>query len=251
MRVQKLLKLILHRLLRTPIEQICAVILALSILSAVVTLLEPARSLRFRRGVGAWKVVPYLCSKSVFQVLADTAYLVSKVPTVAVIIMFTEFLMTWMFFPVVAFMTAVSDPAVVRSIIILVGLPTMSMALCCRVHMISKSPGLSALLTWTLVAVLCLLGSVRFPSLLLSAVSDISLTVYLALLAAALAMAAVQERLDVEKHGRKQCREHAALCAVYVLAGVVGMWIIRAADSRLVAFEVLKDVKHMFTGRLG
>lgn len=251
MRVKRVLKLVLNRLFRTPIEQICVVILAVSILSAIATLVEPARSLRFRRGVGPWKIVTYLCSKALVQVLADTVYSVSKVPTVAVMIKFTQLMMTWLFFPVVAFMSAVSDPAVVRSIIILVGLPSMFMALCCRVHMISKKPGLSTLVTWMLVAILCALGSVRFPSLLVSAVSDVSLTVYLVLLAAALALAAVQERLAVEKHGRKQCREHAALCAVYVLAVVVGMWIIRAADSRLVAFDVLRDVKHMFTGHLG
>lgn len=196
-------------------------------------------------------MVPLLCRSTAIQSLTDMVFNVGKVPVVLVMVTFAKFLMTWMLFPVVAFLGAVSNTVVVRSVIMLVGLPTLLMALCCRVRVIVDRPGLNALLTWTSVALLCGLGLARHPSLLHAAVSDISIAVYLAVLAAALTVAAVQERLAAEKHGKKQCRGHVSLCALYVLAGVVGMWIIRSCDPRLAAFEVLKDVRSIFTGRLG
>lgn len=218
------------------------------VLAGMASLFEPAWSLRFRRGVGLWKVVPYLCGSAWFQSMADSAYNVGNVPTVAVILIFTKLLMMWFLFPFVAFMSAVSKPDVVRSVIILVGLPSVLLSLCCRVRAISKLPGLKHLMTWIFVALLCGVGY-RYPAILLWAASSISIPIYLSLLAAALTLAAVQERLEEKKQGKKQCREHVVYCTVYLLAGVMGMWIIQASDSRLAAFNVLRDVNRLVTFR--
>lgn len=258
--VKRVYKAVVNSLLRTPIERLACVVLVTSIVAGVVTLLEPGFTLRFRRGVRPWKVAPYLCGAPWFTSLADMLHRLQEIPTVGCVLMMARILSRWLFFPLVTFLTAVSNPVIARSVIVLVSFPTSLLALSCRVPKLLAAPGLNALLTWVTTTVIMCLTQLRSPDLLRWAISDVSLTLYLAVLAAVLAVVSVQERLaipsarnnqDTKKKintrsiSRRACNDLVVRCMVYLFAAVLSVWIITASDTTLAASKVLQDVDRM------
>lgn len=243
-------------LLRTPIERIAAVILASSIVAGFATMIEPRFSLNFRRGLRPWKVVPYLCRATWFRSLADKLYLLGEVPTIAALITMTQICGSLVFLPVVASIRAVCDPAIARSVIFLVGLPSVLLAMSCRLPRLNAVPGANALLVWVITTSLsCILYLLSRP-FLHWAVSDISLPLYLAVLATVLAVGTVQEQLSEEslsqdhrpskrKIARKACYDLVIRCSLYMLASVASIWIITASDTTLAVQNMMGDADHL------
>lgn len=239
-----------YRLLfRTPLEHIVAAILVLSVSFALLTLTEPAFSLRFRRGVGVWKIVPYLCNAPWFQSYVDAIFGLGNIPAVALIIMLARYVATFAFFPMVSFVTALSKPAIVRSVILLVGLPTLLLSLCCKLHirMIRQNTGAAALVTLTIVSSIVLGLGAYNPALLEWGISDVSVPTYLVILTSVLLLVTAQERMSAtaKKKTKTRCYDQASLCSLYLLAGVTAVWILRASDSTSVALIMLKDLRRL------
>lgn len=241
-------------LLRTPIENLIAVVLAASVAAGFVTLIEPGFSLRFRRGVRPWKVVPYLCGAPWFRSLADKAYLFGEVPTIAGLIMMTRIWARVVFLPLVAFFTALCNPSIARSLIFLVGLPSVLLSASCRLPRLNAVPGANALLTWVVTTTLVCALSLFQKSVLRWAISDVSVTLYLAVLATVLAVATIQERLaedvtqepDRKKPSKRQvakkaCYDLVIRCSLYMMASVSAIWIITASDTSLATMNLMSD----------
>lgn len=233
---------------RTPIERIALMILAVSLATGIAVLIEPGWSLRFRRGVNRWKVVPFLCGVRWIRSSADMGYRIANVPTVSVLLQIAEMTLTCLLLPVVAFMTTVTNPLIARSVVILVGLPAVMMVLCCRLptRLTNRLPGINVLLTWLVTAIIVGMFFMCCPAVLRWAVSDMSMTVYLALLAAVLTGTIIQERLTVSLgDGRRACHAHVLKFTLYLLASVCAMWIIHCSDTGHAALGSLRDVNRM------
>lgn len=236
---------------KTPIERVALFILAASLLSGLAILLEPAWSLRFRRGVHHWKIVPLLCDVTSVKSLADMTHHLAAVPTIAVVLLIAKTVVSYLLLPIMAFITTISNPLIARSVVILVGFPAMMLKLSCLLpkHLTYRLPGMNMILTWLVTAVVVGTLSARFPAVLRWAVSDMSMTVYLALLAAVLTGTMVQERLAVSggkvQGQRKACNESVLKFTLYLLASVCAMWIIHCSDSGQAALETLRDVHRM------
>lgn len=253
-RVWRTMLIVFRYLLRTPLEVISIVILVASVTAGIATLLEPGFSLRFRRSVRKWKVIPYFCGTQWFQSLADMIYLLKEIPTIGCLLIVARLLATWMFFPLVTFVTALSNPVIARSVIVLVGLPTTMLALSCRLpRLLVAVPGANALITWVVTTtVVCAMHLHSHSEALLRwAVSDVPMPLYLAVLAAVLAIVTIQERLAVPAQEKKRvgpntrkkvCNLQVAACSLYLFAAVLAMWIITASDTTLAAFKVLQSV---------
>lgn len=243
---------------KTPIQHLAALVLAASIVVGIASLTEPAWSLRFRRGLRPWKVAPLLCGAQWFQRFADTAYRAGEIPSVTVLLLIARTVLMVLMFPFVAFVKAVSNPAIARSVIVLVGLPTTLLSLCCRLpsRVSDRLPGANIILTWILTASLAFLCTLHESSqaVLHWAVSGVSMQVYLALLAAVLTGTVIQERLTVQSHttgkpGKKKvCNQHTKSFALYMLAAVTALWIIQSSDSKHAALDVLRNVHLMRPG---
>lgn len=239
---------------RTPIEHIAAFLLALSTVVGILLLIEPAWSLRFRRGTRCWKIVQIFCGARWFQTAVDAIFRLGRIPTVEVLLFIVRGVTTALLFPFVAFMTAVTNTVISRSVIILVGFPTTLLTLCCKlpVHIRRRLPGLNFVMTWVLTTTIVLLCALheRSQALVHWAVSDISMQLYLALLAIVLTVTMVQERLTVpslDKSQKKKCHQYVKTFSLYMLAAVVALWILRLSDSKYAALEVLRNV-HLMRG---
>lgn len=237
-------------LLRTPVERMASVLLAASVVAGFATLLEPGFSLRLRRGVRSLKVVPYFCGRPWFQSLADKMYRLGDIPAVFLLIKIAAVLAEWMFFPFVAFLAAVANPAIARSVIILVGVPSAILSASCRIRKLVAVPCANVLLTWVLTAAVACVTSLKSPSAMRWAVSDVSVPLYLAILGAVLVIASVQERLaenraESNKARKVACNSLVVHTSLYLLAAVAAIWIITASDSIAAKFSMMKDAEMM------
>lgn len=255
-------KIVSRFFLRTSIDAMAACVLVLSVFAGILILIEPARSLRFRRSVGVWKVVPYLCRLKAVHVLADALYRLTFTPSVAVILMIARVVIRLFFAPMLAFLTILTSPATARSVIFLVGIPTLLLSLgcvllrqrfCARIVMV---PGLVSFITWAITTCLICALRAKSPKLLMWAISDISIPIYLTLVAIVLSVTTVIQRLEtatedrgVRGPGKKSlCYDHVALNSLSLLGVVAAVWILKASDGTLAALRVLQDVRQMSMG---
>lgn len=245
-------------LLKTPIEKLAVIILTASALYGLVTMIEPVTSLRFRRSVRPWKLVPYLCNLTAVQSLVDNVFLLGNLPYVAVCLLVVRVSSNLLLFPLMTFFTALSNPVIVRSIIILVGLPCCLLTLFCRIpHSVSRRlfHGSDVAVTWLFTAGFLTSLQAYSPLTLNWAVADISIPTYLAMLATSLTVASVQQRLHesparakLRRQSGKTCKDFTVLCSLYLLAGVVAIWIIMSSDYSLSSFHVLSDLRKLNAG---
>lgn len=235
---------------RARLDRIAMIVLVTSVVAGLTCLTEPAITLQFRRSVRSWKVAPFVCRRAWIRSLADVIYNIGNIPSVSVVLLISKIIFRCLFFPFVTFLTAVTNPVIARSMIILVGLPTLLLSLFCRLptRLSKRLPCINVVLTWFVTTALVCVLVVKRPSALHWAVSDLSMTVYLALLAAVLILTTVQEQMVNERDTKikdthkKLCRDHVGRVSLYLFAGVVAMWIIQSADSSLAALNVLQDV---------
>lgn len=249
-------------LLTTPLDTIATFVLVTSIITGLIVLTEPAFSLRFRRGIQMWKVAPLLCKSAAFRAFVDTVYKLGNIPDIAIVLHFVKPIIMFVCLPLVALFKAVANPRISRSIILLVGFPSALLSLLCRVpaKSIKHLPhGVDSLSTWIITTIVILTLMFRYPAVLQWAISDLSVPVYLTILAIALTFVLVQEMLvlpqddsnPIQKKNQStvKCWRHVTTFSLYMFAGVISVWIIRVANEPLACFQLISDVRHISTKR--
>lgn len=234
---------------KTPLLQIALFAFAISIAVGLLATTEPAFILRFRRSVHAMKLVPYLCRQGWVRGMADTVQDLGTMPSIALLVSLVEVVAQVMLFPVRIVLTGLR-PDVLRSVLLLVGLPCGFLYACCKVpgRFVRRSPAVSVIAAWSATALTLGAASLASPNALRWAVSDISLPLYFALLATILTVSAVEERLSGDKRGTsggagtRVCLERLRRTALYLLGGVTALWVLRFADARRLSYNVLLDV---------
>lgn len=249
MNVRYFIKMVYVILFQTSIEKLSVIILVSSILYGLLLLTEPAISLRFRRSVRALKIIPWLCNTTIIQSLADSIFHLGNIPSVAVCVLVFRVASNLLIMPLMTFITAICNPVIARSTIILVGFPGIVLSMFCKLPAtVSRRMflGANVMCAWAITAVCLIMTQALCPELLHWAVADISISIYLAILAITLTCSFVQQRLLQQT--RKQCTDLVTRCSLYLLAGVLAMWIILSSFTSLAAFNQILDIKRLSAG---
>lgn len=243
--------------LRIPLEHFALLALALAVVLGLLALWEPSLTLKFRRSVHPLKIVPYLCRVKWLGKFSDQIYRVSQTKSIALMITFVQGVSSVLFTPLSVILAGL-NPQLIRSVLVLVGLPFTIMLGSCHVpiRLLQKPPGTSALLTWLMTAAVLGIMFMKSPRFLTWIVADVSLSLYLALLAAVLTISAVQERLSQTRARKQQstrvvCSERLRRTTIYLWAAVLAVWIIRYADKKRNAYDMLVQVDRMMGRGMG
>lgn len=251
--LKRVTKVLSRMAFQTPLEHLAAYALAISVVVGLLAIVEPASALRFRRSVHAMKVLPYLCRLKSVRSLVNKIHELGQTPSIALLTVLVGAIVRVLMFPL-HIIAAGFQPEVVRSVLLLVGIPCGFLYACCKapIKLLRKTPGTSALVAWMATALTLGATTLISPLALRWAVSDISITLYFALLATILTVSAVEERLGQSQDpppprgggggGQRVCSERSHRTALYLFAGVVALWVLRYADARRLSYTALSDV---------
>lgn len=253
----RLFKTLSRLALRVPLEYFAVLALAVSVMLGLLALWEPSLTLKFRRSVHPLKIFPFLCRLKWLAMFTDRMYHMCQTKSIALMITFIQGVSSVLFTPISVILAGL-NPQLIRSLLVLVGLPFAIMLASCKVpsRLLQKTPGTGALLTWLTTAAILGVVFAKSPRFLTWVVADVSLSLYLALLAAVLTISAVQERLSQTRARKNQsthvvCSERLRRTTIYLWAAVLAVWIIRYADRKRNAYDMLVQVDRMMGRGMG
>lgn len=248
-----LVKHVNHYVFKTPFNLLMASALAMVCVIGFVRLLEPACVFDLRRGVSKWKVYPYLCSLPWFASACDGLHAARSHDVSRVLAKMGRCFGLHFVCKVYQLLLAMTRPSVVRSTLILIGIPVGIFTLLCKSpsRVFRSTHAFKEIITLCITSCMFMVTSIRFPDVYYWMVNDVSTLLYISVLTLVLTISTIESQLEHQdtKHDIKNvCESDTSRATLYICSAVVAIWIVKLSNPRLMSFHKMID-PHNIVGK--